>query len=345
MAAGSIPAALVLGCAGPRLTAAERRFFRDADPLGFIVFGRNVENPDQVAALVDDMRDAVGRADAPVLVDQEGGRVQRLGPPHWRRAPAGAAFARLHGVDAGKALEAAYLNALLMARELSRVGISVDCAPVLDVPQPDAHDVIGDRALGADPVTVAALGDAVCRGLLAGGVLPVIKHLPGHGRARADSHAELPVVDAPLAALEAVDFPPFRALADAPWAMSAHVVYRALDDSRPATTSVVVIETVIRGTFGFDGVLISDDIGMKALAGGFDARASGALAAGCDVVLHCSGDMAEMTATANGARPLSAAAAARVERAEALRRAATADHISEAEALARLKELMGELIG
>jgi len=338
------PTALVLGCAGPRLTADERALFRDVDPLGFILFARNVESPDQVRALTAEFVDCVGRADAPVLVDQEGGRVQRLGPPHWRAAPPGARFAALHTDSPDAAHEAAYLNALLIARDLVRVGITVDCAPVLDVPQPGAHDVIGDRALGADPATVAALGRAVADGLLAGGVTPVIKHLPGHGRAAADSHLELPVVEASSAELGVSDFPPFRdlsaALPGALWAMTAHVVYTALDADAPATTSPSVIADVIRTDFGFDGVLVSDDIGMQALSGGFDDRARASLSAGCDVALHCSGDMAEMVAAAEGASALSPDAWARARRAETLRADAAADHISDADALARLGELL-----
>jgi beta-N-acetylhexosaminidase len=331
-------AALILGSAGPRLTPDERRFFRDADPLGFILFARNVEAPGQVRALIAEMRDTVGRADAPVLIDQEGGRVQRLKPPHWRAAPAGAAFARLFDKNPDAAREAAYLNALLIGRELAALGITVDCAPVLDVPQPDAHDIIGDRALGVDPASVADLGRCVCRGLLAAGVAPVIKHLPGHGRARADSHEELPAVEAPLDTLEVVDFPPFRELADAPWAMTAHVVYTAIDGTEPASTSAKVIDRVIRGSFGFDGVLVSDDLGMKALSGGFETRARRVLAAGCDIALHCSGDLAEMIAVVSGSRPMSAKTCERFVAAEVLRLGAAADHISDEAALARLEE-------
>ncbi len=338
---GTTPhAALILGSAGPRLTPDERSFFRDADPLGFILFARNVEAPDQVRTLIAEMRDTVGRADAPVLIDQEGGRVQRLKPPHWRAAPAGAAFAGLFNKNPDAAREAAYLNALLIGRELAALGITVDCAPVLDVPQPDAHHIKGDRARGADTASGAHLGRCVCRGLLAAGVAPVIKHLPGHGRARADSHEELPTVDTPLETLEAVDFPPFRDLADAPWAMTAHVVYTAIDGAEPASTSPKVIDQVIRRAFGFDGVLVSDDLGMKALSGGFDARAQRVLAAGCDIALHCSGDMAEMIAAASGCRPMSAKTCERVAAAETLRRGGAADHISDEAALARLEELL-----
>ena len=313
------PRAVIFGVSGPDLSDGERRFFADADPLGFILFSRNCVSPDQVRALVSDLRQAVGRAGAPVLIDQEGGRVARLGPPHWRAAPAAARFAEIAGADPSRAAEAARLNARLLAAELADLGIDVDCAPVLDIPQPGAHRIIGDRAFGDTPEQAARLGGATCEGLLAGGVLPVIKHLPGHGRATADSHFDLPVVDAAGEALERVDFAPFRALNAMPWAMTAHVVYTALDPSAPATTSSVVIERVIRGTIGFDGVLISDDLCMKALDGPPGRRAEAALAAGCDIALHCNGVLAEMEAVAAACPPLTPAARARLSRAEAMR--------------------------
>ncbi len=311
--------AVIFGVCGPDLSDDERRFFADADPLGFILFSRNCVSPDQVRALVCDLREAVGRAGAPVLIDQEGGRVARLGPPHWRAAPAAARFAEIAGADPSQAAEAAWLNARLLAAELADLGIDVDCAPVLDIPQPGAHKVIGDRAFGGIPEQVARLGRATCEGLLAGGVLPVIKHLPGHGRATADSHIDLPVVDAAREELAKVDFAPFRALNTMPWAMTAHVVYTALDPTAPATTSSVVIEQVIRGAIGFDGVLISDDLCMKALEGSPDRRAKAALTAGCDIALHCNGELAEMEAVAAACPPLSSAARARLSRAEATR--------------------------
>ncbi len=312
--------AAVFGCSGPVLTAAERRFFRDADPLGFILFARNCEAPDQVRALVGALRDCVGRADAPVLIDQEGGRVARLRPPNWRAAPAPARFVDLARRHPEAAAEAARLNARLIAAELHALGITVDCLPVLDVPQPGADPVIGDRAAGDTPDRAAALGRAACEGLLDGGVLPVIKHLPGHGRAAVDSHVALPVVDAPRADLEAVDCAPFRALAHMPWGMTAHVVYRAVDPEAPATTSAAVIGDLIRGVIGFDGLLVTDDVCMGALGGGFRERAEAALAAGCDVVLHCSGDAAEMAAVAEGTGALTDAARRRLARGEDLRR-------------------------
>ncbi|MBV8651617.1 MAG: glycoside hydrolase family 3 protein, partial [Alphaproteobacteria bacterium] len=243
------PRAVIFGCAGKTLEASEHAFFRDADPLGFILFARNCETPDQIRALIGELRDSVGRADAPVLIDQEGGRVARLRPPHWRSYPSGAQIAAL-GKDAA---DAARTAAHLIADDLRRLGITIDCLPVLDLSFPGADAVIGDRSFGADPERVAELGRAQCEGLLSGGVLPVIKHIPGHGRGTVDSHFALPVVDASREALEAADFAPFRKLNDAPWAMTAHIVYTALDPDRAATLSPTVIDEVIRGVIGFDG--------------------------------------------------------------------------------------------
>jgi beta-N-acetylhexosaminidase len=319
----AVPAAAIFGCAGPRLSGEERAFFRDVEPLGFILFGRNVTTPAQVRALAGELRDCTGRADAPILVDQEGGRVARLKPPYWRVAPPAAHFGELHARDPEAAIEAARLNARLIAADLTPLGIDVDCAPVLDVPVDGAHNVIGNRAFACDPATVAALGRAQADGLLAGGVIPVMKHLPGHGRARADSHVELPVVEASRAELEAYDFAPFRALADLPWAMTAHVLYRALSGNQPATTSETVVRDVIRGHIGFDGLLITDDLSMQALDGTHAERARAALAAGCDVVLHCNGDMAQMRAIAGVVPVLSAEAQQRVQRGDERRRQAT----------------------
>jgi beta-N-acetylhexosaminidase len=303
--------AVIFGCAGPRLTAEERAFFAGTRPWGFILFRRNVEDPDQVRALVDALRASIGRADAPVLIDQEGGRVQRLGPPHWRRYPPGGVYGQLAANDPLLRREIARLGARLMAHDLAALGINADCLPVLDVPHPGAHDIIGDRAYGKTADEVATLGRAAAEGLIAGGVLPVIKHIPGHGRAGADSHMDLPRVDASIDELAAVDFAPFRVLSDMPMAMTAHVVYTAIDRVRPATTSRKLIGRTIRGTLGFDGLLMSDDLSMKALSGGFTERARAALAAGCDVVLHCNGDMAEMQAVIAGTRPLVGRAKAR----------------------------------
>jgi len=300
--------AAILGCAGLVLTAEEQALFRDRRPWGFILFKRNIDTPGQVRALVDSLRACVERPDAPILIDQEGGRVQRLGPPHWRRYPPGAAYGALPA-DLQQGLTR--LGARLIAHDLAALGINADCVPVLDVPSPDGHEIIGDRADGDTSQQVARLGRAAAEGLIAGGVLPVIKHIPGHGRARADSHLSLPVVEASLAELTARDFAPFRALSDMPLAMTAHVVYAAIDPDQPATTSAKAIDAVIRGAIGFDGLLMSDDLSMKALSGDFTDRARASLAAGCDVVLHCNGDMTEMLGVLAGTGALAGRAEAR----------------------------------
>jgi len=315
----NLPAAGIFGCAGLTLTDAEKSFFEQTDPLGFILFARNIDSPDQVRALVDQLRQCVGRR-APVLIDQEGGRVQRLRPPHWPKRPPMSVFAKLAERDLAKGREACRLNARLIAEDLAALGIDVDCAPVLDVPVPGSHDIIGDRALGWEPMLVADLGRAVCDGLLDGGVMPVVKHIPGHGRALVDSHLDLPVVTEDAATLSASDFASFRSLRDAPWAMTAHVVYKAFDAQRPATTSPIVIKQVIRGEIGCEAVLLSDDLSMKALKGDFADRTRDALAAGCDLALHCNGDMAEMTAIASALKPLTDAALERLARADSLLR-------------------------
>ena len=307
-------ASVVFGCAGPVLTDWERGLFAEIDPLGFILFARNCVSPEQVRSLVASLRDAVGRAEAPVLIDQEGGRVARLKPPVWRAAPLAARFGDLARQDPERACEAARLNARLLALELRALDIDVDCLPLLDLRRPEGHPAIGDRAFSEDPALVAALGRAVCDGLLAAGVLPVIKHLPGQGRATLDSHAAPPRVATPRAELEASDFLPFRRLSDAPWGMTAHVVYEAVDPERPATTSPAVIAEVIRGHIGFEGLLLSDDLSMRALSGSLEARARAALDAGCDLALHCNGEPEEMTQVARALRPLSAAAEARLMR-------------------------------
>lgn len=311
--------AVIFGLSGPALTSSERSLFATMEPLGFILFGRNCVEPAQVRALVADLRGTVGRADAPVLIDQEGGRVARLRPPHWREAPAAAQFAALARTDESRAEQAAWLNARILAADLADLGITVDCAPVLDVPQPRAHDVIGDRAVGDTAERSALLGRAWCDGLLAGGILPVIKHIPGHGRALVDSHFNVPVVNALREELEQVDFAPFHALRAMPWAMTAHVVYADLDPLLPATTSPTVIESVIRGTIGFQGILVSDDICMAALGGPVAGRASAALLAGCDIVLHCDGNLAEMGLVAAACPPLSSCLHDRLLRAERMR--------------------------
>jgi len=305
--------ACILGCAGPELSKEEAAFFRDTRPWGFILFGRNVESPDQVRRLTAALRDTVDREDAPILIDQEGGRVQRLKAPHWRTYPPGRAYGRLAGNDPLLKREIARLGARLIAHDLAALGINVDCVPVLDVPDPSGHEIIGDRAYGQTPEEVATLGRAAAEGLIAGGVLPVIKHIPGHGRAMADSHLELPVVHARYGDLDQRDFPPFRALSDMPMAMSAHVIFTAVDPKRPATTSKKVNRQVIRGAIGFDGLLMTDDLSMKALSGDFTDRARDSLAAGCDVVLHCNGDMAEMKAVVAGTGALKGKAKKRAE--------------------------------
>ena len=304
--------ACILGCAGPELRPDERAFFRDARPWGFILFKRNIETPEQVGALTAALRDTVGRDEAPILVDQEGGRVQRMGPPQWPAYPSGRTYGRL-AADPTVRQAVARLGARLMAHDLRAVGITVDCAPVLDVPVAGAHDVIGDRAYATDVETVTLLGRAVAEGLLAGGVLPVMKHVPGHGRAGADSHAALPVVRAALAELEAQDFRPFRHLADMPLAMTAHVVYAAIDAERPGTVSARVIRDIVRGEIAFDGLLMTDDLSMKALSGSLRERAEAALAAGCDIALHCNGRLDEMQGVAAAAPALAGEAARRAE--------------------------------
>jgi beta-N-acetylhexosaminidase len=327
-------AAAILGCSGPVLTPEERSFFRRVKPWGFILFKRNVETPDQVRTLVAALRDTVGRADAPVLIDQEGGRVQRLGPPYWGLYPPGRAFGTLAGNDPLVRREVTRLGARLMAHDLATLGINVDCVPVLDVPDPAGHEIIGDRAYGQTPDEVALLGRSAAEGLIAGGVLPVIKHIPGHGRAMSDSHLELPVVDASFEDLDARDFAPFRVLSDMPMAMTAHVIYSAIDKKRPATTSKKVMRRVVRGAIGFDGLVMSDDLSMKALSGDFTERAEQSRAAGCDVVLHCNGSMAEMKAVVKGAGELNGKAAARAKAALA-RLAKAPEPFDVAEARAR----------
>ncbi|MFN7389008.1 beta-N-acetylhexosaminidase [Brevundimonas sp.] len=300
--------AAILACKGAVLTPEERAFFGQARPWGFILFRRNVENPEQVLRLTDALREAVGW-ECPILVDQEGGRVQRLGPPHWAKYPPGDAFLKAAN-DPLTARELARLGGRLMAHDLKAVGINVDCAPVLDVPTPGAHDIIGDRAYAKDPATVAQLGRAVAEGLLAGGVLPVIKHMPGHGRAFADSHKELPTVHADLDHLDTWDFAPFKALSDMPIGMTAHIVFTAIDRKRPATQSRTAIK-LIRERLGFGGLLLSDDLCMNALSGDLTERAEKSLKAGCDLVIHWTGDMAEMEQVMVGVGKLKGGAARR----------------------------------
>ena len=312
--------AFITGLSGLNVSANERAFLKEAQPWGLIIFKRNVNTPQQVSELTNSFRDAVGWA-APILVDQEGGRVQRLGPPHWPAYPPGARYGAIYDRDVASGLAAARLGGHLIAAELSVLGIDVDCLPLADVPAAGGDPVIGDRAYGTEPRKVAAIAGAIAQGLLAGGVLPVLKHLPGHGRATADSHAKLPVVATDRATLESTDFAAFRPLAGLPLGMTAHVVFSAIDPDAPATTSVTMVREVIRGFIGFRGLLMSDDVSMKALSGTIAERSRAAFAAGCDVVLHCNGDLREMTAGAAEAPPLAGDAAARAEAALAQRSA------------------------
>ncbi|MBB5050170.1 beta-N-acetylhexosaminidase [Afipia massiliensis] len=312
--------AFITGVSGTALTDEERAFLRDQRPWGFILFKRNIETPDQVIRLVEEIRSAVDLPEAPVLIDQEGGRVQRLQPPQWPSYPPGAVFSALYEIDREAGLEAARLSSRLIAADLADLGITVDCLPLADVPVPGADSVIGNRAYGTTPGQVAAIARAVTNGLAQGGVLPVLKHIPGHGRATADSHFQLPTVDTPAAELAKTDFAAFAPLADLPMAMTAHVVFSALDPAQPATTSATIIEQVIRGTIGFQGLLMSDDVSMNALQGSIAERTRASLAAGCDVVLHCNGKLDEMRQVAGETPMLAGEALARADRALASRR-------------------------
>ncbi|TCK28526.1 beta-N-acetylhexosaminidase [Ancylobacter aquaticus] len=339
MNALNVPRAFITGCATTALTADETAFLKEAAPWGLILFRRNVETPAQVAALVAAFREAVGRADAPVLIDQEGGRVQRLGPPHWPAYPPADLFARrAEAGDVDGAAEAAWLGARLMAADLAALGITVDCVPCADLRLPEGHGIIGDRAYGATPEQVAHLARAATEGLMSGGVLPVLKHIPGHGRARADSHESLPIVETSRAELEATDFAPFRLLADLPLGMTAHVVYAAIDPDRPATTSPKVIAEIIRGHIGFDGALMSDDLSMGALAGSLASRTEASFAAGCDLALHCNGRLDEMSEVASRTPILQGEAARRC--AAALARLVAPEEIVLGEARARFSAMI-----
>jgi len=336
-APGKTPRAIILGCAAEQLSVDEGRFFAAADPVGFILFRRNCRSPDQVRELVADLRSVIVRGDAPILIDQEGGRVARLRPPSWRLYPSAA---RLGSLPDPQAEVAVRLGARLIADDLRDLGITVDCLPVLDVPATGAHPVIGDRAYATEPGRVAKLARAACHGLLEGGVLPVIKHIPGHGRARVDSHDECPVVETERDQLLRSDFAPFSALAAMPWAMTAHIVYMAIAPTEPATLSRRVISEVIRGVIGFDGVLVSDDLSMQSLGGNIGQRAQRALAAGCDLVLHCNADRGEMEAIVAATGPISTDASARLARGEALRRRAAAEEFDHREAEAQFDALL-----
>jgi beta-N-acetylhexosaminidase len=313
--------AFITGVAGTTLSDAERAFLASERPWGFILFKRNIETPAQVISLVEELRNAVGQPDAPVLIDQEGGRVQRLAPPHWPVYPAGAVFSRLYDLDPALGLQAARLSARLIADDLGQLGVSVDCLPLADVPVAGADVVIGDRAYGTEPAKVAAIARAVTGGLEDGGILPVLKHIPGHGRATADTHFSLPVVDTDKNELERTDFAAFRPLNGLPMAMTAHVVFSAIDPAQPATTSATMIEQVIRGVIGFQGLLMSDDVSMNALAGSIAERTRAIVAAGCDMVLHCNGKLDEMREVARSTPQLSGMAKSRADASSASRRA------------------------
>jgi beta-N-acetylhexosaminidase len=313
--------AFIVGLSGAAITDAERGFLREADPFGLILFKRNVESPAQVAALTAAFRDILGR-DAPVLIDQEGGRVQRLGPPHWPAYPPGAAYGRLYDQDREAGLAAARLGARLIASDLAALGIDTDCLPIADVPVSGSDKVIGDRAYGDNPSKVAAIAGAVAEGLLEGRVLPVLKHIPGHGRATADSHLALPTVETARAVLESTDFAAFRPLCALPVGMTAHVVFSAIDPAQPATTSAIMVGDVIRSFIGFDGLLMSDDISMGALSGSLAERSRASIAAGCDLVLHCNGRLDEMQAVAAETPELAGDAMRRADRALAMRKPA-----------------------
>jgi beta-N-acetylhexosaminidase len=312
--------AFITGLSGLAITANERAFLHEAQPWGLIIFKRNVSDQKQVSELTNSFRDVIGWS-APILVDQEGGRVQRLGPPHWPAYPAGAVYGALYDRNPVGALAVCRLAGRLIGNDLNVLGLDVDCLPLADVLSGGADPVIGDRAYGSEPGKVAAIAAAIAEGLLAGGVLPVVKHLPGHGRATVDSHYKLPVVDTDRATLEATDFAAFRPLAGLPLGMTAHVVFSAIDPDAPATTSVTMVREVIRRFIGFRGLLMSDDVSMKALSGTIAERSRAAFAAGCDVVLHCNGDLAEMTQVAGHAPTLVGEAAQRAEAALAHRKA------------------------
>jgi beta-N-acetylhexosaminidase len=314
--------AFITGVSGPTLSAEEREFMAAQLPWGFILFKRNIETPSQVAFLIRELRESIGQPDAPVLIDQEGGRVQRLGPPHWPVYPPGAVFGALYDIDPTFGLTAARLSARLIATDLTDLGVTVDCLPLADVPVAGADAVIGNRAYGTEPKKVAAIARAVTEGLEQGGILPVLKHIPGHGRATADTHFRLPQVDTSKTELERTDFAAFRPLADLPMAMTAHVVFSALDPAHPATTSATIVNQVIRGVIGFQGLLMSDDVSMNALSGSIAERTRAIFAAGCDMVLHCNGKLDEMREVAAETPELTGLALDRARRAQASRKPA-----------------------
>jgi beta-N-acetylhexosaminidase len=331
--------AFITGISGTELTAVEREFIRQERPWGFILFKRNIDTPGQVTDLVAEIKKELGQPEAPVLIDQEGGRVQRLGPPHWPSYPPGALFGRLYDADPALGLSAARLSARLIAADLTDLGISVDCLPLADVPVAGADAVIGDRAYGTEAGKVAAIARAVTDGLEEGGVLPVLKHIPGHGRASADTHFKLPEVSTSKTELDRTDFAAFRALSDLPMAMTAHVVFSALDPAHPATTSATIVSQVIRGVIGFQGLLMSDDVSMNALSGSIAERTRAIFAAGCDLVLHCNGRLDEMREVAAETPELSGKSLERAKRALASRKRAQA--FDRVQARAELEALIG----
>ena len=334
--------AAIYGLAGPVLTPDEASFFKDARPAGYIIFRRNIEATQQLRMLTDSLRALEGHDDVPILIDQEGGRVARMRPPVWPSFPSGEAFDRLYQLAPSSAIEAARVNARALGLMLHEVGINVDCLPILDVRQPGATDIVGDRALGSEPMQVAALGRAILDGLASAGVLGVIKHIPGHGRALVDSHLELPHVDAGEDEL-AIDLEPFERLREAPMGMTSHLLYTQWDAQRPASQSPVIVQDIIRERIGFDGFLMSDDIGMAALAGDHGQRAAACVAAGCDAALHCDGKMANMLLVADAMTALTSEGEARLARAMAMRFTPDGE-MGFAEAVAKRDELLLSLI-
>lgn len=308
--------AVIFGLKGESLSPEEAAFFKKHPPLGFILFARNCKNPEQIRALTTSLQEVSGRSDVPILIDQEGGRVARLKPPHWRLSPAAGMIAAI--ADVQKAKQAMYLNTRLIAAELTALGVNVNCAPIADLLIPGCHDIVGDRAYGSEPEQVATLAEQVSKGLLDSNVMPILKHIPGHGRARADSHEELPVVTTSLDELRKTDFVPFKRLNQTPWGMTAHITYTAIDEKLPATLSPKAIN-LIREELGFDGLLLTDDLSMKALKGSFQERTAQSIQAGCDIVLHCNGDMAEMEAIAEATPAMNDEALRRYLHGEALR--------------------------
>ncbi len=335
------PLAVIFGCEGTVVAPEELYFFREANPLGFILFARNCVAPEQVRSLVSCLREAVGRADAPVLIDQEGGRVARLKPPSWPAYAAARTLGDMALFDRGRAREAVSLTSALIGADLRALDITVNCAPTVDVPVKGAHQMIGSRAYSTDPGLVAELGAAACEGFFAANVIPVVKHLPGYGRAQVDSHEALPVIEESLAVLEQSDFVPFRALAGMPWGMTAHALFAGLDADKPATLSRTIVQDIIRERIGFGGILVTDDLSMEALEGPLAGRVEAALRAGCDIALHCNGRLDEMRGIAVVAPTLPSHTLGKIAAAEAQRVAAVA--FDAAEARQRLKELFASV--